>query len=76
MLPTSLVLEEPKAKEWSLIPPDVYQTEITKIDYKEITNKWKTEDTDSDTKRVMEFESTVIEEGQQYGRKLWKQMAR
>lgn len=68
-------LQEPKAKEWSLIPADVYQTEITKIDYKEIDNKWRENESDPLKKQVMEFEFTIIEEGPHYGRKLWKQMA-
>lgn len=69
-------LQEPKTKEWSLIPADVYQTEITNITYKEVDNtRWKKKPTDPDKKQVMEFEFTIIEEGQHYGRKLWKQMA-
>jgi hypothetical protein len=75
MLPPDMPLQEPQAKEWPLIPADVYQTEITNIEYKEIDNKWKKEPTDPDKKQIMNFEFTIIEEGPHYGRKMWKQMA-
>jgi hypothetical protein len=75
MLPTDMELQEPQGKEWPLIPADVYQTEITNIEYKEVDNRWKKEPTDPDKKQVMNFEFTIIEEGPNYGRKLWKQMA-
>ena len=68
-------LQEPKAKEWQLIPADVYQTEITNIEYKEIDNRWKKDPSDPDKKQIMNFEFTIIEEGPHYGRKMWKQMA-
>ena len=68
-------LQEPQTKEWPLIPADVYQVEITDIEYKEVDNKWKQKTTDPDKKQVMVFEFTIIEEGPHYGRKMWKQMA-
>jgi hypothetical protein len=75
MLPPEMELQDPKAKDWPLIPADVYHTEITNIEYKEIDNRWKKEPTDPDKKQIMNFEFTIIEEGPYYGRKMWKQMA-
>jgi hypothetical protein len=61
MLPPEMELQEPQSKEWPLIPADVYQTEITNIEYKEIDNRWKKEPTDPDKKQIMNFEFTIIE---------------
>lgn len=75
MLPADYELESPQAKAWPLIPQDVYQCEVTKIEHKLEPNRWKKEATDLDEKRVMVFEFTIIEEGAHYGRKLWQKMA-
>jgi hypothetical protein len=74
-LPEDLELQTPQQKDWPILPADVYQTEITDIEYKEIDNRWKKEPTDPDKKQVMNFEFTIIEEGEHYGRKLWQMMA-
>ncbi len=74
-LPDNMELQTPQAKEWPLIPADVYQAEITDIEYKEIDNRWKQHPTDPDKKQIMNFEFTIIEEGQHYGRKLWQKMS-
>lgn len=75
MLPDNLELQTPQKKEWPLIPADVYQTEITAIDYRVEPNRYKTLATDPDEKQVMNFEFTIIEEGPHYGRKVWQKMA-
>lgn len=74
-LPATLELQTPQTKDWPLLPPDVYQAEITDIEYKEIDNRYKKEPTDPDKKQVMNFEFTIIEEGPHYGRKMWLMMA-
>ncbi len=74
-LPTDLELQTPQQKDWTPITPDVYQVEITGIEYKEIDNHFKKKPEDPDKKNVMEFEFTIIEEGEHYGRKLWQKMA-
>lgn len=74
-LPDNMELSTPQGKEWPLIPADVYQAEITDIEYKEIDNRWKQKPEDPDKKQVMNFEFTIIEEGPHYGRKLWQRMS-
>jgi hypothetical protein len=74
-LPTDVELQGQHTKEWPLIPADVYQTEITDIEYKTEPNRNKKYETDPDEKPVMKFEFTIIEEGPQYGRKVWQKMA-
>lgn len=74
-LPDNLELQTPQTKDWPVMPADIYQCEITDIEYKEIDNKWKQKPDDPDKKQVMNFEFTVIEEGEHYGRKLWQMMA-
>jgi hypothetical protein len=74
-LPDNMELQEPQSKEWPLIPADVYQAEITDIEYKTEPNRYKKFPTDPDEKQVMNFEFTIIEEGLHYGRKLWQKMA-
>jgi hypothetical protein len=66
-IPDGVELQEPQTKEWPLIPADVYQVEITDIEYKEVDNKWKQKTTDPDKKQVMVFEFTIIDEGPHYG---------
>ena len=68
-------LQSPQTKEWPLIPEDVYQTEITNIEYKVEPNRFKQKDTDPDEVQRMNFEFTIIEEGSYYGRKVWQKMA-
>lgn len=75
MLPDNMELQEPQSKVWPLIPEDVYQTEITDIEYKVEPNRFKKEVSDPDEKQVMSFEFTIIEEGPHYGRKVWQKMA-
>jgi hypothetical protein len=82
MLPDNMELQSPQTKEWPLIPEDVYQTEITDIEYKVEKNVWKEREKDPvkkatmpDEKQVITFEFTIIEEGVQYGRKLWQKMS-
>jgi hypothetical protein len=75
MLPTDMELQSPQTKEWPLIPEDVYQTEITNIEYKVEPNRFKQKDTDPDEVQRMNFEFTIIEEGPYYGRKVWQKMA-
>lgn len=74
-LPETLELPTPQQKEWELIPEDIYQCEITDIEYKVEKNAFKKKDTDPDEVQKMNFEFTIIEEGHWYGRKLWKKMA-
>ena len=73
-LPETMELQSSSTKQWPLIPPDIYQAEITEIEYKEVDNMYKKEATDPDKKQVMEFEFTIIEDGPHYGRKFWKKM--
>jgi hypothetical protein len=75
MLPENMELETPQSKEWPLIPADVYQTEITNIEYKSEPNRWRKTEADPAEKQVMTFEFTIIEEGEFYGRKLWQKMS-
>jgi hypothetical protein len=75
MLPDNAQLDTPQTKEWPVIPNDIYQCEITDVEYKTEPNKWKEKDTDPDTKNVMNFVFTIIEPGEFYGRKLFKKMA-
>jgi hypothetical protein len=75
MLPESMELQTPQTKEWPLIPEDVYQTEITNIEYKVEPNRYKQKETDPDEVQRMNFEFTIIEEGPHYGRKVWQKMA-
>jgi hypothetical protein len=74
-LPETMELQTSSSKQWSLIPPDIYQAEITEIEYKEVDNMYKREVTDPDKKQVMEFEFTIVEDGPHYGRKFWKKMS-
>jgi hypothetical protein len=74
-IPDEVELQTPQTKEWPLIPADVYQAEITDIEYKTEPNRYKQEATDPDTKPIMKLEFTIIEEGPHYGRKLWQRMA-
>src|SRR5438067_1017241 len=72
MLSNTFELQTPQTKEWPLIPADVYQTEITKIEEK---NKFKQYETDPDEVKRINFEFTIIEEGPHYGRRVWQKMA-
>jgi len=82
MLPDNFELPAPSKKEWPPIPEDVYQTEITNLEYKTEKNKYKEREKDPikkaampDEKSVINFEFTIIEEGQYYGRKVWQKMS-
>lgn len=75
MLSDTFELQTPQAKEWPLIPADVYQTEITKIEEKIEPNKFKNYETDPDEVKRINFEFTIIEEGPHYGRRVWQKMA-
>ena len=74
-LPDNMELDTPQTKEWPLIPANVYQAEITDIEYKSEPNRWKKYATDPDEKRIMKFEFTIINEGPNYGRKVWQKMS-
>jgi hypothetical protein len=81
MLPPDLELPTKQTKEWPLIPADIYQTEITNIEYKTEQNRYKEREKDPvkkakmpDEKQVMNVEFTIIEDGEWYGRKLWQKM--
>jgi hypothetical protein len=74
-LPDNVELQDPQTKEWPLIPADVYQAEITDIEYKAEPNRYKKYDTDPDEKQYMNFTFTIIEEGPLYGRKVWQKMS-
>jgi len=80
-IPDGVELQSPTKKEWSLIPEDVYQTEITNLEYKIEPNRYKEREKDPvkkaqmpDEKQIINFEFTIIEEGEMYGRKLWQKM--
>lgn len=75
MLSENFKLETPAKKTWSLIPEDMYQVEITNLEEKVEPNKWKERPTDPDEKRYINFEFTIIEEGELYGRRLWQKMS-
>jgi len=74
-IPDGVELQTPQKKEWPLIPADVYQAEITDIEYKSEPNRYKKYPTDPDEKQYMNFEFTIIEEGPLYGRKVWQKMS-
>lgn len=74
-LPANLELQTPSQKDWPLIDADIYQAEITDIEYKLEPNRFKKQATDPDEKQLMNFEFTIIEDGPFYGRKLWKKMS-
>jgi len=74
-LPDNMELQTPQKKEWPVIPNDVYQAEITDIEYKIEKNRYKQKDTDPDEVQKMNFEFTIIEEGPYYGRKVWQKMS-
>jgi hypothetical protein len=74
-LPEDKPLQIPSSKQWPLIPPDIYQCEITDIEYKLEKNNYKKSETDPDEVQKMHFEFTIIEDGPCYGRKLWKGMS-
>lgn len=82
MLPDTMELQSPQTKVWPPIPPDVYQTEITNIEYKVEKNIYKEREPDpakkasmSDEKQFINFEFTIIEIGPHYGRKVWQKMS-
>jgi hypothetical protein len=62
-------LKTPEKKDWPLIPEDVYQVEITDLTAEE-------SDYMGQKKEVFKFEFTIIEDGEHYGRKLWKRGSR
>jgi hypothetical protein len=63
-------MKVPEKKDWPLIPEDVYQVEITDI-AEDVTEYIKGEKKD-----VFKFEFTLIEDGPNYGRKLWSRGSR
>jgi hypothetical protein len=73
-LPNDFVLPKPQAKEYLPFPADIYQCEITDIEYKVEPNRYKKEPSDPDMKQLMNFEFTIIEDGPYYGRKVWVKM--
>lgn len=74
-IPDGVELQAPQRKEWPLIPADVYQAEITDIEYKSEPNRYKKFAHDPDEKQYMNFEFTIIEEGPLYGRRVWQKMS-
>lgn len=56
-----------KAKEFELLPKDVYQVELQDVEVKEQTKYQSTE-----TQEVLNFTFVVIEDGKYYGRKIWQ----
>lgn len=68
-LDPNTTLKTPEKKEWPLIPEDVYQVELTDLTAEEDEFK-------GEKKEVFKFEFTIIEEGEHYGRKLWKRGSR
>lgn len=74
-LPETAELKKPQQQDWTPIPEDVYQVQITGIDLVKEKNNYKEDPTDPDEVDKMKFEFTVIEEGEHYGRKLWQRMS-
>src|SRR3954464_14646629 len=68
-LPANTEMKTPEKKDWPVLPEDIYQVEITDLTAEEA--EWKGEKKD-----VFKFEFTIIEDGQYYGRKLWKKGTR
>lgn len=75
MLSENFELNTPQKKEWPLIPADVYQTQITNIEEKTEPNRFKQYETEPDEIKRINFEFTIIEDGPQYGRRVWQKMA-
>lgn len=68
-LTADVELKAPEKKDWPVIPEEVYQVEITDLTADE-------SEYNGEKKPVFKFEFTIIEEGEHYGRKLWKRGAR
>lgn len=62
-------IKTPEKKDWPVMPEDVYQVQITDLTAEE--SEWQ-----GVKKDVFKFEFTIIDEGEYYGRKLWKKGSR
>lgn len=75
MLSDSFELDTPQKKEWPLIPADVYQIQLTNIEEKIEPYRFKEHATEPDEVKRINFEFAIIEDGPNYGRRLWQKMA-
>jgi hypothetical protein len=68
-IPLDIEIKVPEKKVWPVLPDDTYQVEISDITP-------EVSEYNGEQKDVFNFEFTVIEEGEYYGRKLWKRVSR
>lgn len=66
-IPDSYSIPVGQKKEFDLLPEDVYQVQITKLDLKEDEPIYQSDEVED----KFAFEFTIVEDGQYKGRKLW-----